>query len=302
MRTPYRRGLVTDGWSWAVGQTWRGVSRLRHRLSPKEDREETRLKWIREHASGHSFADIGGMYRYTGDIAFLAEEAGATSVTMFDVGDPDLICDGHPEWGTFAEKHKQRQSKVRYVQGDLEDPAAVGQIGVHDIVFFSGVLYHTPNPVLQLMQLRQITGQLALISTLTIPEIPGFKQACIFYPYLDARARAPYAMGYLGRQGLLGIDSPIDERPMYGYANCWWGITRSALLAMLATARFEVVEERRIAEAPFMAELVVRPLPLDPLLPPVSYFRERAAARERGEPSWPFDTWYDEQRRGTPDT
>ena len=248
---------------------------------------------MREHAPGKSFLDLGGLFKLVGDIAFLAEDSGATTVTLFDVGDPDLICEGHPEWGWLDQKRRDRGSKVRYVQGNIEDAAAPAQIGVHDIVFFSGVLYHSPHPMLQLLQLRAVTGELAYISTLTIPEIPGFPQACVFYPYLDAAARRPYAAGYSWSADLLGIGTPVDERPMMGYGNCYWGITPSALEAMLKVARFEVVE-RRALPVPFVTELVVRPLPLDPMLPPVAYFRERAAARERGEPRWEFDNWYEQ--------
>jgi len=221
---------------------------------------------------------------------------GATEVTLFDVGDPDLISPGHPEWGWFEQKRDERDSKVRYVQGDLEDPLSPERIGVHDLVFYSGVLYHTPNPMRQLLQLRQITGELLYLSALTIPEIPGFPQACVFYPYLDEDGRRPYAAGYSWAGDLLGIGAPVDERPMFGFGNCYWGMTRSALLAMLRTARFEVVEEKQLAVAPFATELVCRPLPLDPMLPPVSYFRERGEALARGEGRLPFETWYDRGR------
>ncbi len=283
-----------------AGRVWSKATRLRQRArlrrAPTEDWEAIRLAWVRAHAPGRSFADIGGLFKLVGDMAFLAEEVGATEVTLFDVGDPDLISEGHPEWGSFEQKKAARGSKVRYVQGDLEDPASPGRIGVHDLVFFSGVLYHTPNPMLQLLQLRQITGELLYLSTLTIPEVPGFPQACIYYPYLDEDARAPYRAGYGWAGDLLGIGTPVDERPMYGFGNCYWGMTRSALRAMLRTARFEVVEEQALSVAPFATEYVCRPLPLDPLLPPVTYFRERGEALARGEGRLPFETWYDERR------
>lgn len=280
-----------------IGRSWSRLSRLRQRFGSAEPWEEGRVQWVREHAPGHSFADIGGIFKYMGEMAFLAEELGATKVTEFDVADPDLVAEGHNDWSWFEKKHKERDSMIRYVQGDLEEPASVERIGPHDIVFFSGVLYHSPNPVRQLIQLRAITRQLAFISTLTIPEIPGFKQAAIFYPYLSAADRAPYAAGYGFSGDLLGIGRPFDDRPMYGYGNCWWGITPSALLAMLETARFEVVEQRRLSISPYVTEVVVKPVALDPLLPPISYFRERSEARDRGEPRWPFDDWYDHLRR-----
>jgi hypothetical protein len=254
---------------------------------------EGHRRWIREHAPGKSFADVGGMYQLMGDMAFLAEESGATEVALFDVGDPDLIAAGHPEWGWFDQKKADRGSKVRYVQGNLEDPAAIAELGRYDVVYFSGVLYHTPHPFLQLAHLREVTRELALVATITIPEVPGFDQACVFYPYLSERDRSPYAQLYPSPGGLLAIGPPFDDRAMFGYGNCWWGITRSALLAMLRAARFEVVDGPWTRNRDSYTALVVRPLPADPSLPPVSYFRERAAARARGEERLPYEDWYD---------
>jgi hypothetical protein len=282
-----------------AGRAWSKIARSREKrsLAVADDWEKAKVAWIKDHVPGKSFADIGGMFRYVGEMSFLAEEVGATQVTMFDVGDPDLPCEGHLDWGIFNEKHHERNSKVRYIQGDLEDYVSVAQVGVHDLVFCSGVLYHTPNPVRQLMHLREMTGELLFLSTLTIPDIPGFPQACVYYPGLSADDRHPFSAAYHFRDGLLGIGAPVDDRPMVGYGNCWWGITRSALRAMLRTARFEVVEEFPVSLGSWQTDLVARPLRLDPMLPPVSYYRERGEARARGESRWSYETWYEDQRR-----
>jgi hypothetical protein len=286
-------GTITTAWSALSRRLAR--ERTRFRRADPDEWESVRLGWVRSRAPGHTFVDVGGLFTYMGDIALLAEQVGATGVTLFDVGDPDLPAEDHLEWGSFQEKRDARRSAVRYLQGDLEDPESVRQIGPHDYAFYSGVLYHTPNPFRQLMHLRAITRKEAFLSTLTIPEVPGFDQACIFYPYLDDKDRTPYAAGYGTANDLLAIGRPVDERPMYGYGNCWWGISRSALRAMLRAARFEVVAEP-IPTPPFITVWVLKPLPLDPMLPPLAYFRERGEARERGEPRWNFDTWYDEHR------
>ena len=146
-----------------IGRVWSTSVRVRERLrrSRHVDPEQWRLAWVREQVPGRTFADVGGLFQYMGDVAFLAEEAGATAVTLFDVGDSDLIAQGHPEWGWFEQKREARGSDVRYVQGDFEDPVAVSRLGPHDIVFYSGVLYHTPNPFQQLVHLREITRELA---------------------------------------------------------------------------------------------------------------------------------------------
>jgi hypothetical protein len=288
-------GVVGTTWSHA----WVLSERVRRRIrqgDPLADRDSAQFDWVRENVPGKSFADIGGMFKFVGEISFIAEEAGATDVTMFDVGDPDLLIQGHEEWGCFTDKKARRKSSVRYVQGDFEEPRSPERIGVHDIVFYSGVLYHTPNPVLQLMHLRRIVCELAYISTITIPEIPGFSQACIYYPYLSEDDRAPFAVAP-NAANLIGVGAPFDDRPMNGFANCWFGFTRSALFAMLRTARLEVAEVMAHSVSPFWIDLVVRPIERDPLLPPVSYFRERSEAQERGEPRWEYLSWYEEQRR-----
>lgn len=85
---------------------------------------------------------------------------------------------------------------------------------------------------------------------------------------------------------------------MWGQANFWWGLTPSAVRAMLRAARFEIVEEAPIAEYPFMMDVIARPVEKAPPLPPVSYFREWGEALERGEERPPFDDFYEKTGRG----
>src|SRR5215212_3277433 len=113
----------------------------RRRASDAPDREDV----VRRHAAGRSFADVGCMWKVNGRIAFVAEEAGATNVTGVDVMAPT------PE---YEAEHERRGSGVRFVQGDLHDPALVDQVGRHDVVWCSGVLYHSPNPMLTLQRLH----------------------------------------------------------------------------------------------------------------------------------------------------
>lgn len=240
-------------------------------------------RFIAEHAPGRSFADIGGMYGIDGEVAFRAEQAGASAVTLFDAGEPTT---------TFLERSKQRGSAIRCVQGDLEDPVTVSEIGPHQIVWCTGVIYHTPNPVRQLMHLREITTELLFLGSATIPEIPGFPQACVYYPYLEPRDRAPFARAVFDPARALGVGTAFDPRPMYGHGNFWWGITRSALRAMLTTARFEVIEEIHGRSYPWNTQFIARPMPSHPSLPPVDYYRRRGERLKEGRPL-PFDGYYD---------
>jgi hypothetical protein len=270
-------------------EAWITAARLRRKIGkpPETAWQDARRQWIAEHAPGRSFADIGGLF-IDGRLSFEAEDAGAAAVTLFDAGDREYA----PE---YLAEHERRGSKVRYVQGDLHDDTALAQVGPHDIVWCTGVLYHTPNPVHQLMQLREITRGLLYLGTHTIAEVPGVPQACLYYPHLDAGARGAIARAHYNPDGCLGVGPPVDERPMHGYANFWWGITPSALRAMLRTARFEIVAEPRIHGSPFYVDLVARPIDEHPMLPPVDYYRRRREARERGD-ELPWEDYYDRTR------
>jgi hypothetical protein len=65
------------------------------------DQWENRRALVRRLAPGRSFVDLGGMFAVAGDVAFWAEEAGATRVLLFDGMDPSA---------EFAHKHAQRRS------------------------------------------------------------------------------------------------------------------------------------------------------------------------------------------------
>ncbi len=268
-------------------EAWIAASRLRRKVrKPRiEDWGEDRRRWIAEWAPGRSFADVGGLL-VDGRTAFAAEQAGATSVTLLDVGDREYA-------PAYEAEHERRGSGVRFVQGDVHDPATIDDVGSHDVVWCTGVLYHTPNPVDQLMRLREITREVLFLGTHTIPEVSGVPQACLYYPYLDDTARRALGRPHYRPDGYWGIGTPFSDTPMNGYANFWWGITPSALRAMLETARFEVVEERRSHAYPWYCDVVARPVDRDPLMPPDGYFRGRREARERGEEPPPYEDYYD---------
>ena len=172
------------------------------------------------------------MWGVDGRIAFLAEEAGATAVSGLDV---------MPATDRFRAEHARRGSRVRFVHGDLHDPAALAELGRHDVVWCTGLLYHAPSPLLTLARLREVTGELLILGCETLPDVPGLPQACVFYPGLDGRARRAFSAR--GGAERVGLDTPFD--PARGYENWWWGLTASALRAMLRASGFDPIEERR---------------------------------------------------------
>jgi methyltransferase family protein len=214
------------------------AARARRRFAGREpDREDV----VRRHAAGKTFCDVGCMWKVNGRIAFVAEEAGAASVTGVDV------MAATPE---FEAERARRSSNVRFVRGDVHDPATVADVGPHQVVWCSGVLYHAPNPVLTLQRLRELTTELLILQTMTLPELPGVKQGLVFYPGVPN----PRLYARWGEEAARSLRLPeAGEDP---YAPWWWGISRSALMAMLRAARFEPVE---LWGDPFAVHVVARP-------------------------------------------
>ena len=226
-----------------VVRAWVGVHRARRAARRVLRREPPPLRdLVGRLAPGRSFADIGCMWRVDGAIAFAAEEAGATSVTGLDYMDPTE---------RFEAERARRGSAVRFVQGDLHDPAVLAQVGTHDVVWCSGVLYHAPHPLLTLERLRSITAETLMLGSATIPEVPGVPQACLFLPGLSDARRAAFRGAWIGTP--MGVATSFDAQE--GYANWWWAITPSALDAMLRASGFEPVETVR---HPFYTAVVAR--------------------------------------------
>jgi hypothetical protein len=221
--------------------------------------------YIRRFAPGKSFADVGCLWGVDGEYAFFAEESGATQVKAVDVFGPT------PE---FEEKKTRRRSRVEFILGDITSQRTIHRIGVVDVVFCAGVLYHHPSPFDLLVALRRICRQTLILRSSTIPEVRGLKNVAVFWPMMDERSRDLWSLRSLGVQHQAGISD--EFRPGIGYGNWFWGLTPSCLESLLETAGFRV--EQRATEA-FAQTVVcaVTSTPFEHRLP------DETAARAMGE-------------------
>jgi 2-polyprenyl-3-methyl-5-hydroxy-6-metoxy-1,4-benzoquinol methylase len=225
---------------------WIDAARMRRRLARARGRTPPREQLVERHVRGKSFADVGCMWNVHGAIAFAAEAAGATAVTGVDL---------MPPTPAFQRLHAERGSRVRFVQGDLHDRDTIAEVGVHDVVWCSGVVYHAPHPLLTLQRLRELTGELLILASETIPEVPGVRQACVFLPGLGARDRDAYMAARSGAD-VHGVSTTFD--PDRGYGNWYWGLSSSALSAMCEASGLLPIET---SGDPFNTTIVARPLP-----------------------------------------
>lgn len=205
---------------WQKWQTWRGRPVGNYAHLPDH---------IRRYAPGHSFVDIGCMWGVNGAYAFLAEEVGATVVKGVDVFGPT------PE---FEAQKQERGSNIAFILGDATHPDTLARIGVMDVVFCAGVLYHHPSPFDLLVALRRICGQTLILRTSTIPEIAGLPNTAVYFPMLTATERPLWNLSRLGLLKQVGITDAFE--PEQGYGNWFWGLTPSCLESLLETAGFRV--------------------------------------------------------------
>jgi SAM-dependent methyltransferase len=212
---------------WRYWRAWRGSNVGEYRRLPE---------YIRRYAPGRSFVDIGCMWGVNGEYTFLAEEAGATIVKGVDVFGPT------PE---FEAKRLARNSSVEFILGDAGQPSTIERIGVMDVVFCAGVLYHHPSPFDLLVALRQMCGETLILRTSTIPEIRGLPNAAVYFPMLKPHERRLWDLRSLGVPRQMGITDGFE--PDQGYGNWFWGMTPSCLTSLLQTAGFRV--EDRATEA-----------------------------------------------------
>jgi SAM-dependent methyltransferase len=199
---------------------------------------------IARHAAGRSFADVGCMWNVDGAYAFHALDAGATQVVGVDL---------MPPTPAFEAENLERGNRVRFVQGDINEPDVTAAIGIVDVVFCSGVLYHVPSPLLTLDRLRAICGTTLILVSAVIRERRA-RQSAVFLPHLGDRGRA--AVAYRSRHRRLGLDTTFV--PEDGYANWYWAFTPSCVEAMVRTAGFRISERYLY---PHALCLVCHPLP-----------------------------------------
>jgi SAM-dependent methyltransferase len=222
-------------WLWVAHRRW-----ARRRF----DLWDMRRDLIRRLAPGKTFIDVGGMFDVHGLASFLAEESDASQVVLLDE---------MPVTEEFQREHERRSSNVTYRHGDLHDRALIDDLGTFDLVWCTGVLYHTPHPFMQLEHLRRLCGETLVLGTRVIPEVPGLEQACLYYPEHSEAARREW-LNTFGEEGrrCLGLSAPFDRSAGMAYANFWFGFSPSAVTAMLRTAGFEVLD--RHMPTPFLAD------------------------------------------------
>jgi hypothetical protein len=202
-----------------LGRALTTLARARARLGSAAP---PRGELIARHVAGRSFVDVGCMWTVHGALCFAAEEAGAASVTGVDVMAPTE---------RFEDERRRRGSHVRFVQGDVHDPATIAAVGRHDVVWCSGVLYHAPHPLLTLSRLRELTAGTLLLATETVAETPGRLRPVVLGhlavgPALDADAQRLYGARGAPHAAARHRRGAVARRRQSGLPSGRWKVNR----------------------------------------------------------------------------
>jgi len=183
---------------------------------------------IGRYAPGRSFVDLACLWEMNGACAFVAEELGATRVTASDKW---------PASEEYDAEHQERESNVVFKMADLHEPEHVAALGIHDVVWCSGLMYHTPSPYLVMANVLAITGEYLIVGSKVIPDVPGLPGAAVYYPGLSGRQRQQYAP----------ISKTVAQQPFAANnhgQNWFWGLSAEAIVSLAGSVRpVELVEE-----------------------------------------------------------
>jgi tRNA (mo5U34)-methyltransferase len=190
----YREEFSNTGW-------WHSIDLGGGRITPgvrKIDDLQSRYDSFNlpKDLSGKRVLDIGC---WDGFFSFAAERNGA-QVVAIDCWRPEK----------FFEAHRALNSRVEFHEMSVYELSRE-KVGVFDIVFFLGVLYHLQHPLLSLQRVCEVTRDKAIIASYVIDNI------------LDTAS--PIMEFY-----------PLDE--LGGQYDNWWGPNTECLIKMAESAGF----------------------------------------------------------------
>jgi hypothetical protein len=206
--------------------------------------------WIAQFAKGKTFADLGGLWGTVNERVSVAMQAGASTATMVDI-----TPHGDDLWLAFEKRLAEKGfSGYHEKVADLASHDSPAQVGSYELVHCSGVIYHLPEPLRLLRNLRDIASERLIIGSMIVPEVIinsagsldlGGGRA-VYIPGLSGTAKSVVARHFeelsLAIHGITAdMKMPwfVDGQP--NYAPWWWLITPELLRSMVESVGFRVV-------------------------------------------------------------
>ncbi|GAA0607908.1 hypothetical protein GCM10009416_50910 [Craurococcus roseus] len=220
-------------------------------------------RWIADIVPGRSFVDIGGIgewskqERVTQSVA-----AGAARSAMADIEPADS------EYWRFFHKLMYKHGIARdaydsHAEVDVTRADLAERLPPSDVVHCTGVLYHCPDPVAAVDNLRRVTGRWLIVNTVVCPQrvenaagtlaLPS--GAALFLPGLSEAERDVLRLHYRTKFGWSIDDTaPRPRAPgvkmphvmpdgRLNHWPYWWLFTIHSFRSLLQLLRFDIRDE-----------------------------------------------------------
>jgi len=164
----------------ALGRTWFHRIELGHGLvTPGVDDTPSKLQFVQLPASlaGKTVLDVGA---FDGFFSFEAERRGASRVVAADEFCWSRPGDEMTDGRGFDIAHWALQSRVEKRRIPVED-ISPETVGTFDVVLFLGVLYHSPDPLRYLRNVRSVCRELLILET-HVDALDQPRPMMVFYP------------------------------------------------------------------------------------------------------------------------
>lgn len=203
--------------------------------------------WIEALVPHKSFLDVGPLHKTIGEKLSVAKRAGASSLTAVD-----CIALNDISWKLLKER-------VRLTKGGDVCPRLINMdaslprfrsIGVFDVVYCNGVLYHMTNPLGLLANLRAVTREHLILGTVFLSDsaceslsLPIDIPLQIVIPGMsnDVRELVSSVLDF-GKIEAIGITQEHTNWDLRGYAPYWHLFNKVGLTNILHTIGFNVVD------------------------------------------------------------
>jgi len=215
-------------------------------------------EWIASTVRGLSFVDIGGIGEFaTNERASWAHTQGAARAAMADFEPFD-----HRLWAHYrAGLAKAGLTGIEtFERANIDDPNLPALIGQWDMVHSTGILYHVPNPVHSLLNLRRIVRRFLIVNTVIVPERIGNvagslvvpRSACLFFGALRGterdvlrehyRAKFGHRLDDLAPERAEGAVMPYMREGAPSYYPYWWVFTAHSFEVLLGTLGMRMLD------------------------------------------------------------